>query len=299
MDGECRLCHKCADLQMSHIVPAFVWRWLKDSSGNGHLRFGHQPNLRSQDGFKDYWLCQSCESRFSAWEADFANTIFYPAVENGIKQIPYSDWLLKFSTSLTWRVLSYIKHTAGLENYTPEMRARADNALNRWASFLLGNAPHPGEFEQHMFLVDRIVRHEGGELPTNINRYLLRSVDIDVVSSKAEAFVYVKLPHMVLTGFIHFLPRRKWLGTKIHVKRGTVGREQPEIPGEVGRFIEEKARRMQSIQSTISEKQKEKIDRAARKDFLRPDKSRSLEALEADFRLFGLDVVDPEDESSG
>ncbi len=53
MQGKCRLCGKNADLQESHIIPSFVYRWLKDSSGTGYLRFGPEPNKRVQDGYKN------------------------------------------------------------------------------------------------------------------------------------------------------------------------------------------------------------------------------------------------------
>jgi len=54
MEGSCRLCSRARELQLSHIVPAFVYRWLKDLSGTGFLRFGKNPNRREQDGLKDF-----------------------------------------------------------------------------------------------------------------------------------------------------------------------------------------------------------------------------------------------------
>jgi hypothetical protein len=52
--------------------------------------------------------------------------------------------------------------------------------------------------------------HEGGsiedhndpELPSNFNRYVSYSFDIDAACSKTEAFVYVKICRILLIGFI-------------------------------------------------------------------------------------------------
>jgi len=55
--GQCRLCQADADLQLSHILPAFVFRWLRESAGGNPIRNTSTPNLRVQDGLKRYWLC--------------------------------------------------------------------------------------------------------------------------------------------------------------------------------------------------------------------------------------------------
>ena len=55
--GQCRLCGAVSELQESHVLPAFIYRWLRDTSANGHMRSGEMPNKRIQDGHKRYWLC--------------------------------------------------------------------------------------------------------------------------------------------------------------------------------------------------------------------------------------------------
>jgi hypothetical protein len=57
------------ELQESHILPSFVYRWMKETSATGYLRFGQQPNLRVQDGVKRHLLCANCEQRFNQWAA--------------------------------------------------------------------------------------------------------------------------------------------------------------------------------------------------------------------------------------
>ena len=63
--SSCRLCGATKELQESHILPGFVFRWKKETSATGYLRFGQQPNLRVQDGVKLHLLCRDCERRFN------------------------------------------------------------------------------------------------------------------------------------------------------------------------------------------------------------------------------------------
>ena len=77
MNGLCKLCEKDADLQLSHIIPKFVFAWLKETVPGG-IRSNRVPNRRIQDGEKDYLLCRDCEQIFSVWEKQFCEHIFIP-----------------------------------------------------------------------------------------------------------------------------------------------------------------------------------------------------------------------------
>lgn len=102
----CKLCGAIANLEQSHILPAFVFRWMKDTSATGYLRFGGKPNCRAQDGERRYWLCRGCETRLCQWETEFAAQVFHPLISDGGQRIPYQEWMLKFAVSVSWRVLS-------------------------------------------------------------------------------------------------------------------------------------------------------------------------------------------------
>jgi hypothetical protein len=39
----CALCGRAGPMLLSHIVPKFVFDWLKDSSGTGRIRTGFRP----------------------------------------------------------------------------------------------------------------------------------------------------------------------------------------------------------------------------------------------------------------
>lgn len=298
MEGICKLCSHRGKLEESHIIPAFLYKWLKETSGTGFLRFGESPNLRSQDGFKEHWLCSSCEDLFSKWESLFASEIFYPLVEGNASNFRYQDWLLKFAVSTSWRALLFIKETAGISYFPNHLATEAENAIAQWEKFLLGKSPHPDEYEQHMLPLGVISSFTDEKIPTNINRYLLRSIDLDAVCSPTEAFVYVKLPYVLSIGFIHVKRPRDWQGTKVHVERGTLGSERYVLPAKVGDYILGQARMAKEVQDSISKVQKAKIEESLWKGIDRTSDSGSFKAMQADVALFGRAAFADEEQNS-
>jgi hypothetical protein len=103
----CRLCNNDKKLEQSHIIPKFVFNWIKKTSLTGKLRNNIVPNRRSEDGDKLPFLCSECEDLFNKYETYFANSLFNPATNNNISYITYTDELLKFIVSVIWRSLKF------------------------------------------------------------------------------------------------------------------------------------------------------------------------------------------------
>src|SRR4051812_354965 len=80
LPGRCALCGTASTLKESHIIPKFVFKYLKSTSGSGYLRDGQKPKLRVQDGFKTELLCDSCEQEFSKHESWFHTQVFQPVI---------------------------------------------------------------------------------------------------------------------------------------------------------------------------------------------------------------------------
>lgn len=108
MLGTCRLCQQTEELQESHIIPAFAFRWLRGHH-EGYLRHTQEPNKRVQDGLKLPFLCKQCEGHLNQFETDFANELFYPLNSDEVERVRFGAWLLKFCVSISWRVLRYKK----------------------------------------------------------------------------------------------------------------------------------------------------------------------------------------------
>ena len=159
MRGRCRLCGILAELEQGHIVPAFVGRWLKDSSATGYLRHGMTMNRRVQDTEKEYWLCGVCEDRFQKWEKLFAEHVFMPLNKGEAARFSYGSWMLKFAVSVSRRSLNLLREMERLSHFTAPLLEDVDLALQTWSEYLLDRRPHPGRFEQHMLLLDSVGKY--------------------------------------------------------------------------------------------------------------------------------------------
>jgi len=290
--GVCRLCEGVAeDLQLSHIIPAFAFRWLRESSGNGFLRSSDQPNLRVQDGPQEYWLCEECEGRLNRSETAFGNRFFFPYL-NGRSggKFQYERWLLEFCTSLSWRALEYqLSNIDDSDQFSRADMARIESARNRWKAFLLGNAPHPGEFRQHLLPLDEVNATSVSNLPANINRYLMRAIDIDLchTESGGTIFVFSKIARFAIIGFINGPPSGQWQGTKVNANRGTIEPRDYAVPKALLDYLCHKARCVTTAHEKISERQREKIDKAFLSNVDQLRGSDFFKAMEADVKMFG------------
>jgi len=287
--GTCRLCGETRELQDSHILPAFVYKWLKETSATGFMRFGQEPNKRVQDGYKARWLCLECEQRLNAWETQFATRVFHPMNEDGSAKVRYGNWLLKFSASVSWRTLLMMRENQWLHDFSDQQREAVDQGLETWGAFLLGKQPHPGRFEQHLIVLGAI-DGEGStlrEVPANFNRYILRTVDLDVVRSSSTAFVLSKMGKFFVVGFIDVLYPRQWVGTKINATLGTVGGANCTLPRQFGEYLIEEAHRFAAVQRKVSDKQWARMDETMWRDLDRVARSGSMEAMRHDVRLAG------------
>ena len=285
----CRLCKTEADLQLSHILPAFVYRWLRESSGTGFIRTNQEPNKRVQDGEKRPWLCVSCEQLFSRSEAAFASRLFYPYLENSGAVRQYSGWLMHFCVSVSWRVLLYYRDQGHLTDWESEALRRVDDAEEAWRAYLLGQSANPGAYQQHLLPLDEIASATG-ELPSNMNRYLLRAIHLDFVRGSKSLITYAKLGRFMILGFVHEPNLGHWKGTKVHAGEGTLGPRQYVLPRGFGEYLSEKAVKMREAIQSVSDRQQEKIDDTFLKSADRIVKSDSFKAMQADLAMFGDDA---------
>ena len=299
---QCALCAKSSDLQVSHIIPRFVFNWFRESSATGHFRFSQTPNLRVQDGLKVRMLCRECEHLFSFWEKKFSEECFFPINNGRVQKLEYGPWMLKFATSVSWRVLSAFVASDELSGYPPHILTEATEALSEWRRFLLGHQPHPGRREQHMFLVDVVEDTSIANVPPNINRYLTRAIECYVAHTQDSAITYAKMGRFVLFGFLVMQHPDRWRGTKLNADRGIFGVQDLELPSDVGDFIMDRARLCAEKYSQISEQQRRKIRESYERDPDRVTRSESLRAMHHDVLLFGknaFEVTRPVSQKTG
>ena len=285
--GICHLCNTESVLEESHVIPSFVYKWIKGSSGNGYLRFGMVPNRRVQDGLKFYWLCGECEDKLNEWETLFAKEIFHP-FNNGTKDYAeYGPWFLKFCVSVSWRVLNFFLEEADLRHFPTNLQKAARNTHLVWKEFLLNKLPHPCQNQQHFLPLDVIESFTHSGMPPNINRYILRTVDIDAVFGGENAFIYSKMGRFLIIGFLNIQRPRDWQGTLVHVRNGIIMPQNYRLPAQFGDYFLSKAKKFAKVHSNISERQDKIINESFRSNMDRLANSETFTAMEHDIRLFG------------
>jgi hypothetical protein len=284
--GTCRLCQTESDLQLSHILPAFVFRWLRESSGNGHIRNSKEPNQRVQDGIKRYWFCSSCEELFSGSETAFAGRLFHPYLSAPGDSFRYSRWLLHFCTSVSWRVLRFSIDEGNLKDWEPDIIVRMSEAEVVWREYLLGQRPHPGNFRQHLLPLDQI-SSASRDLAPNINRYLMRAIHIDLCRGTESIFTYSKLGRFILIGIIRESRHDQWSGTKVNANEGIIAPRKYIVPRALGEYINSKASQIAQALNSVSDRQQVKIEKAFRANVDRFIGSDAFTAMQADVNFFG------------
>jgi hypothetical protein len=250
MQCTCKLCGRESELQESHIVPKFIYKYLKNTSPTGKLREGDNINLRKQDGIKLYWLCKECETMFSKWEKYFFEHIFSP-LQKDVIPINYDDQFLKFCVSISWRVLKYHLEQGFLDHFSNNIKIKMDGALKEWKKCLLGEINNPGIYEQHFYNFTGTLQKSNSPISSNFHRYLQRSVDIDVINWGPQAIiVYTKFPGLLLIGVIFIEHRTQFRDMKIHVNNGVLRHEKNMIVSdEMWSYINYKAEQEKEIKN--------------------------------------------------
>ena len=284
----CPLCKTNPSSENSHIIPAFVFRWLKKTSATGHMRNVVNINRRVQDGLKYALLCGQCEDRFSIYEGVFAKTVFHPYAERKMQTIPYDENCLKFSVSLLWRALHHLwlADSHSDEPLQPEFDGRLTDPYQVWADFLLDKAPHPGRFTVNVFPVDDLASVTLPTPPKGLSQYYTGAVDMDLVCSPRCGYVYAKIPHFLFWGCV-FLRGREYFSknTLIRVRRGTLGGPTMQMPQDLARYILNRCDLIDAKKSEMSEAQREVLQKTLDRDLGRVQESRSLKSALADHQV--------------
>lgn len=194
MQGKCALSGIEDDLQLSHIYPKFVIKYLRGTSNNGRLRSYDNVNLIRQDGLKKYLLSRESEQRFSVAETWFANNIFHPVTRDGLKNFSYDSHLYYFIISVLWRALQVelTKNVYYNEPYYNQMIA----CEKQWRSFLYeGYVPY--QFRDAFMMVTHPNQIEIPGLPST-QYYLMRNLDLTIVTNdRGCVYIYFKLPRFL------------------------------------------------------------------------------------------------------
>jgi|GEM_PF-7087581 len=226
----CALCQASAPLRRSHILPDFLYRQLRGSSG----RFfsATHPHRAQQSGTVVSLLCDDCEQRFSRSERQVQRALF-PKHTRPNLPIDYGRWMLEFAVSVSWRALTFLKYSevgpyepssARLQRLLPPIpeaaHANADQALAAWRSYLLQESPDIDPYEQHLVCLN------GGNVEFESSGVV--GFTTYVVSDAVG--VFSQLGPICLLGFIRNDIPEAWHRTCIAPGNGTLGTLSPRVP---------------------------------------------------------------------
>lgn len=290
MNGKCKLCGNEGELEESHFIPRFLGKWIKKTSITGYLREYNEPHKRVQDTAKEYWLCGECEDKLSVWETKFANTVFHPFVSGKSSVALYEDWMSKFCASLSWRTLTYIRFKNPKKDQTDEYYEAIWKAEQHLANYILGKVDNLNQYEQHLFPLEAIDSTTSPDLPSNINRYFLRTMAMDIVGNDKDLFIYTKIPCFMLLGVVKCKAPGKLRHSRIALKQGKISPREYYWPDGFITYIVEKANVVSAAYESIPQEHREKIEQYVIDN---PDKavnSRLFEAFIHDYKMFGDDV---------
>lgn len=287
MQGTCKLCGKNTKLIKSHLIPKFIGNWVKSTGITGYIRQTNEVHKRAQDTAKEYLLCRECEALFSDWERNFANKIFYPFVDKNVSTSNYDEWMSKFCASLSWRTLIYVTSKNELSEKSSDYKTSINLAAEHLQKYLLGVNSNLNQYEQHLFPLEAIQSTTYANLPTNINRYLLRTMAMDIVGNSTDTFVYTKLPRFILLGIVKCSNSTKLRASRIALKSGTISPRDYYWPDGFINYIIDKAQVVSLAHDNIPLDQKLRFEDHIRKNPEKVAKSKLVEAFVHDYKQFG------------
>ncbi|MFV0305543.1 MAG: hypothetical protein ACK5IC_08705 [Moheibacter sp.] len=204
---KCKLHNGEAELCISHIIPKFVYKWMKET-GPGRLRQMKDFKRPVQDGIKGKMLCLECERKFNIYETWFKKNVFDKYLKQNIFEFTSTKELGYFIISILWRVLVIFKDDGN--NYF--FKSNLDKAEIEWKNYLNKNLAIQNYKNFHLILIDNsYFVSEKSDL------YFSRSVDIDIVQSNSLCFIYAKFSRFIIIGEIIGCEELSFKNTQVEI----------------------------------------------------------------------------------
>lgn len=263
----CKYCKEREAIENSHIIPSFIYKWLKDTSPTGFIRSTKEPNKREQDGHKSPLLCTECERAFSEIENSFKKETF-SKMANYRKPCPK---ILKISEStrqcmyvIAWRVLADSYYFPRENQYTAE-------EFNKFPEFLdeikeLVEGKKSSKFRTHLIPCTREVLTKL-ELPQVEWFYYERSINAEprIWDDWKRFLIYIKIPFAIVIFEIVPNDDDVWHGTQIEDTDNISLSEITSCPDYISGLIEHFYDAFLKSKEQISSKQLENMLRDMKK----------------------------------
>ena len=235
-------------------------------------------------------LCSECELLLADWERPFAESVFMPLhtkEPTAAMTCHYGEWGLRFAASVAWRVVQFYKENNDLDHLSSRQQGLLREAEEAWRCLLVGDASDVGGFDLHMIPFDELAPGTSADdLSRGINRYMLRSVDLDIAASDDAVVVYAKLVKIALFGLVQVPHPEFWSGGHVQAQGGELGTGDYQLPEEILEYMNYRAEAARGCMEEMSEEQHAKIVQATLADG-GYHLSEAFRAIAADVGLFG------------
>lgn len=260
--GKCRLCGNTCELKDSHIIPKFVYDWMK-KTGTGYIRCINNINKRLQDGFTQELLCHDCEELFSIREKYFNEHIFHKYLNKQDRgNYKYNENCFYFCISILWRVIISTSEEAWIQMPRDRQTLFHEVELD-WRNYLLGKTSAPTHNIIHLFLTKE---HDFPSNPALLfNTYMLRNVDSQLIASDYKCGVYAKFSRFILVAHVSGFCPREWINTSLSQHRSKINHPQYIIDQSFVRFLHDNAEKSCNSLSALNNNSIKAIRKAKHK----------------------------------
>lgn len=213
----CKFCKEKEAIENSHIIPSFIYKWLKDTSSTGFIRTTNEPNKREQDGLKSPLLCSTCECEFAEFENSFKKEIFSKLAnyrKTCPQQLEISESTRKMIYIIVWRLLADTYYFPKNNDYTEEEFNKFPEFLNEIKNYIKGNKTK--RFRTHLIPCTKELLNKLN-LPKVDWIYYERSICAEprIWDNWERFLVYIKIPFTIICFEIVPNDNDIWQGTQI------------------------------------------------------------------------------------
>lgn len=253
MTGQCKLCDEEKQLCESHIVPKFIYRWVKSTSPTSFMRKLSNPNIRIQDGHKYHLLCKDCEDKFSKYEKIFAENHFHPSINEVRTNIDYKEEIFYFVCSILWRFI-----IVNIDRYKDSPYLENLNSCQSQLKEFLTTFKYPYDFDRFYAMFIGYV-YDAPEHLKGINQFATRTIDCQIIYDEECCFFYLHFPYFIFIGDIYGLKESDFDNSKIHPSGGNFNTYlMKSLSQPVGSFIENRIIKIDAME--LSEKQRNIVE---------------------------------------
>lgn len=214
----CRYCEKNEAIKNSHIIPSFIFKWIKETSLTGFIRTNILPNKRVQDGQKYPLLCTTCENSFSKLENEFKK-FFNQLIRNehNLTELHISQSSKKCIYSIAWRIIARTLYFPCKNDFTEEEFKKFPNFLN-----FLKQDIEDDNFKHNIHLIpctDKVLKKLNLALDEYFYKRNVHAGEVRVWDNWKRLIIFIHIPFLiVIVELIDEFPN-EWVGTQIKEKK--------------------------------------------------------------------------------